>query len=296
MKAKTTEKSKDSCRFDVKAVRELLIQESKYISQIWDNLKLPVPVNNDDDYLKDSNKISGDGENKNKAEFLSLQNKGTSRARSLEELHEKLQALRGKKLGYKDKLVKKGLKNRALKKKKKDERKLKKSLIKTGAAYTPDIKQKSHKPIYNSEGKMVFSKFDFSESGVKTKKENEDRDPHKILKKIQKQNEKINEMVKEGDLEKATEMREKLAWSRALNKAEGMKVKDNPELLKKSIKKELKRKQKSKKKWESRIETVKNHQDERQKKRTENIQARKKQVKLNKLKKAAKKGRIIPGF
>jgi hypothetical protein len=28
----------------------------------------------------------------------------------------------------------------------------------------------------------------------------------------------------------------------------------------------------------------------------ENIEARKKQVKVNKLKKAAKKGRIIPGF
>ena len=61
-------------------------------------------------------------------------------------------------------------------------------------------------------------------------------------------------------------------------------------------KKEMKRKQKSKKKWDTRIDAVKSRQEERQKKRTDNIQARKKQVKMNKLKKAAKRGRIIPGF
>jgi hypothetical protein len=41
---------------------------------------------------------------------------------------------------------------------------------------------------------------------------------------------------------------------------------------------------------------MKNRREEKQKKRMENIEARKKQVKINKLKKAAKKGRIIPGF
>ncbi|PSN35561.1 hypothetical protein C0J52_12495 [Blattella germanica] len=303
MKLKASKHKKVDSKFDVKAVRELLVEENKFISQLWEKLKLPVPANNDSDFLKDNpDGNSNQLQNKNKEEFLAAHNKGTSRAKSLEELHQKLQALKGKKLDYKEKLLKKGLKNRMIKKKKKDERKFKKSLIKTGQNYVMqnDAKPKSQKPVYNSEGKMVFSKFDFSESGAKTKvlskKEKEERDPQKILKKIEKQKSKLKDLEREGELEKATHIREKIAWNKALDKAEGIKVKDNPELLKKTIKKEVKRKQRSKKKWDARNEGVKQRIDDRQKKRTENIQARKKQVKLNKMKKAAKKGRIIPGF
>lgn len=205
-------------------------------------------------------------------------------------------------MGYKDKLLKKGLKNRVLKKQKKDERKGRKNFIRKEPDYGTQFenKPKPLKPIYNSEGKMVFSKFDFSESGFKSevleKKGREERDPHKMLKKIEKRNEKLKELEMKGEMEKLTEIREKMAWNKALNKSEGVKVKDNPELLKKTIKRERKQKQKSKKKWDTRIEGMKNRQEEKQKKRMENIEARKKQVKVNKLKKAAKKGRIIPGF
>lgn len=205
----------------------------------------------------------------------------------------------GKKLGYKDKLLKKGLKNRALKKQKKDDRRGRKNLISTSVDHDREFenKPKPLKPIYNSEGKMVFSRFDFSESGFKGKvKGREDRDPHKILRKIEKQNEKLKELELKGETEKLTEIREKIAWNNALSRCEGVKVKDNPTLLKKTIKKEIKRKQKSKKNWATRMEGIKNQQEERQKKRMENIEARKKHVKMNKLKRAAKRGRIIPGF
>jgi hypothetical protein len=206
-------------------------------------------------------------------------------------------------LAYKDKLLKKGLKNRVIKKQKKDERKGKRKLSRTEADYGTEFenKRKPFKPIYNSEGKMVFSKFDFSDSGFKNgvmeKKGRDERgDPHKMLKKIEKQNERLKELEMTGEIGKLTEIREKIAWNKALSKCEGVKVKDNPELLKKTIKKEIKRKQKSRKEWDTRIEGMKNRQEEKQKKRMENIEARKKQVKVNKLKKAAKKGRIIPGF
>jgi len=202
-------------------------------------------------------------------------------------------------LGYKDKLLKKGLKNRALKKQKKDDRREKKNLISTSVDDDREFenKPKPQKPIYNSEGKMVFSRFDFSESGFKDKvKGREERDPHKVLRKIEKQNEKLKELELKGETEKLTEIREKIAWNNALSRCEGVKVKDNPTLLKKTIKKETKRKQKSKKNWAARMEGIKNRQEERQKKRTENIEARKKHVKMNKLKRAAKRGRIIPGF
>lgn len=208
----------------------------------------------------------------------------------------------GKKLGYKDKLLKKGLKNRVIKKQRRDERKGRKNLSRAEADYGTEFgnKPKPLKPIYNSEGKMVFSKFDFSESGFKNevavKKGRDEKHPQKMLKKIEKQNEKLKELEKTGEIGKVTEIREKIAWNKALSKSEGVKVKDNPDLLKKTIKREIQQKQKSKRKWDARIEGMKNRRDERQKKRMENIEARKKQVKVNKLKKAAKRGRIIPGF
>lgn len=75
-----------------------------------------------------------------------------------------------------------------------------------------------------------------------------------------------------------------------------MQVKDNPELLKRTIKRTEQQKVKSAKKWESRIEGVQKTKQEAQQKRQENILKRKKDKKTNKLKRASKKGRVIAGF
>lgn len=151
------------------------------------------------------------------------------------------------------------------------------------------------KPVFNKEDKIVFSKFDFSDIGTKKVKKQE-KDPKKLLEKLEKQKEKIEKLKESGDIEKAVEIKEKTAWKNALAKAEGIKVKDDPTLLKKTLKKQEQKQRSSKKKWESRIAKVEKAKEEKQKKRTENIQKRKKDKKMNKLKKAAKKGKIIPGF
>ncbi|PNF21877.1 hypothetical protein B7P43_G04401 [Cryptotermes secundus] len=303
MKTKTGKREKSAIhKFDIKTARDLLLGESKFITELLDKQNFPVPGNNDSDIVRGSSDKTFGVHSKKKAKLLAAQSKGATRAKSLEELHDKLQAMRGKKLGYRDKLLKKGLKNKVIKKQKKDERKGRKNLSRTKPDYGSEFvnRPKPLKPIYNSEGKMVFSRFDFSESGYKNevmeKKGRDERDPHKMLKKIEKQNEKLKDLEATGEIGKLTEIREKIAWNRALSKSEGVKVKDNPELLKKTIKKEIQQKQKSKRKWDARTEGMKNRRDEKQKKRMENIEARKKQVKINKLKKAAKKGRIIPGF
>ena len=153
------------------------------------------------------------------------------------------------------------------------------------------------KPIFNKEGQMVFSKFDFTDSTKKEKHKNEFRgkDYKRLLEKVEKRNEKINK--KRGEDETAGKMLvDKHKWKTALLKTEGEKVKDNPELLKKSLKRKEKMKEKRKKKWLDRESTVKKQQDAKHEKRTKNIQARKQNKKDNKLKKAKKKGRIIPGF
>lgn len=66
--------------------------------------------------------------------------------------------------------------------------------------------------------------------------------------------------------------------------------------MKRTIKREEQQKKRSAKKWESRILSVEKGKQDRQNKRQENIMGRKKDKKNNKLKKAVKKGRIIPGF
>lgn len=73
-------------------------------------------------------------------------------------------------------------------------------------------------------------------------------------------------------------------------------VKDDPDLLKRTIKRNEQKKKHSANKWNSRIENVQKSMQERQEKRRENIMKKKKEKKQNKLKKAAKKGRIIPGL
>lgn len=145
---------------------------------------------------------------------------------------------------------------------------------------------------------MVFSKFDFSESSSHKSKKQKTRnnDPQAILENLEKQNAKLREMKASGETEKAEEMKQDQMWKSAIAKADGQKVKDNPMLLKKTIKRKEQQVQKSKKKWKAREDGVQKAKDDRQRKRTENINKRKKDKKNTKLKKSAKKGKIIPGF
>lgn len=155
------------------------------------------------------------------------------------------------------------------------------------------IINKKFKSVFNKDNKMVFSKIDFSDTNVNKKgKKMEDKDPKKLLQKLKMNKAKLDELESSGAKEKAMELVEKEKWITALRKASGEKVKDDPQLLKKTIMREKSRKKKSKKKWDARVDTVKKKQQEKQKKRMENIMAKKKEKKKKKLKKAVKKGRF----
>ena len=64
-------------------------------------------------------------------------------------------------------------------------------------------------------------------------------------------------------------------WQRALQKAGGIKQKDNPTLLRKALKRQEKSKQKSGKEWASRLKTVAKSMSDKQKERTKNLAERK---------------------
>lgn len=166
-------------------------------------------------------------------EPFTLQSKKTKRAQTFEELHTKLQELKGaKKLDYKQKLLKKHLKSKLKKKKKLEERFLQKKLARTeqNAAGGNKVKINNEevakvpkrKPVFNSEGKMVFSKFDFSEIGVKKKLPK--TNPKKMLEQLQQKKEKLRQLEESGDKETAESVREKDVWKSALARASGEKV------------------------------------------------------------------------
>lgn len=79
------------------------------------------------------------------------------------------------------------------------------------------------------------------------------------------------------ELEAVPEGKEKLqreAWQVALSKAEGVRVLDDPRLLRRSLKKETKAKEKRSSAWKERVASQKEDLAGRQKKRQNNLQAR----------------------
>ena len=177
--------------------------------------------------------------------------------------------------------------------KKKEELRLKAKLAKINAnksAATVNGHPKA-KPVNNANGQMVFSKFDF----INDKKDKKKMDPKAALTNINKQKQKIKKVEEKGDSEAVKEIQETSAWSKAMEKTEGAKVKDDVELLKKSIKKQEQRKKSAAKKWDARNADVNKRKDAKIQKRNDNIAKRKKDKKDNKMKKLAKKGRV-PGF
>ncbi|KAK9467305.1 surfeit locus protein 6-domain-containing protein [Lipomyces arxii] len=102
------------------------------------------------------------------------------------------------------------------------------------------------------------------------------------------------------DKDKRASIEEKEKWKRAIKQAEGEKVKDDDNLLRKSLKKLQKQKKKSAREWKEREENVAKGIKARQKKREENIAARKEQKKGKSSKKSKGKSpskkRKRPGF
>ncbi|CAL4090741.1 unnamed protein product [Meganyctiphanes norvegica] len=150
--------------------------------------------------------------------------------------------------------------------------------------------------IQSGDGQLVFSKFDFSKPVSAKQPANKGKDLQHLLSKALKEKEKVKKLETGGDLERATEVKDKKAWKGALMRADGQKVLDDIDLLKKSVKKKEQKKKSSKDKWEKRNEKLKEKMHAEEKKRKDNIRGRKQDKLKNKMKKMHKKGHIVPGF
>jgi len=93
-----------------------------------------------------------------------------------------------------------------------------------------------------------------------------------LLKQVQEKKRKLQELqgTEEGEA-----LAKQEAWTTMKKRAQGEKVKNDAEKLKKSIKREQHQKKKSKKEWDQRTSSQKRAQIAAQKKRNENIQAAK---------------------
>ncbi|XP_031481839.1 uncharacterized protein LOC116251613 [Nymphaea colorata] len=97
------------------------------------------------------------------------------------------------------------------------------------------------------------------------------------------------------DPEKGARVSKRHSWSAALSRAEGVKVHDDPRLLKQSIKKEKRRQQKSAKKWKERMEVVEKNKAAKQQTRSGHIAERAREKKMRRIAKREKK-LMRPGF
>ncbi|KAG9325500.1 hypothetical protein KVV02_007531, partial [Mortierella alpina] len=122
----------------------------------------------------------------------------------------------------------------------------------------------------NDKGEVRFSKFEFD--GLQKKKRGP-TDAQGQLKMVEAHNEKLA-ALQVADPEKANALKEKDTWKKALQLAQGEKVKDDVKLLKKTIKREETFKKKSSKEWGERKSTVSKQKDHKQKRREENLKAR----------------------
>eukprot|EP00095_Tigriopus_kingsejongensis_P002035 maker-scaffold556_size137522-snap-gene-0.29 protein:Tk02035 transcript:maker-scaffold556_size137522-snap-gene-0.29-mRNA-1 annotation:"surfeit locus protein 6 homolog" len=291
-----------------KAVKERMGQEDAFVGRLLGAMYIPQHHKTDESEDEDV-PMGSMSEEQRRLLFP----KQSSRAANMDELQGRLrqkmsefsggrksEAKSRKKANATPKLTKVEKRQKAREKKK-----MQKKLVKagqTGVVNGDRITPATTKPVYNSEGQVVYSKFDFTEQpqpqkakvlgpgGVKSS------DPKVALQKIKKHKEKLKSLKQAGKSEEVQQITETTAWQTAQDKAEGAKIKDDETLLKKSIKKQEQRKKSSKKKWDDRVSQVDQKKSTFQKKRTDNLKKRKDQTKQTKLKKAAKKGRLVPGF
>ncbi|CAN9504431.1 unnamed protein product [Ophioblennius macclurei] len=115
----------------------------------------------------------------------------------------------------------------------------------------------------------------------------------RLLDQVEARKTKLEEL-REKDEGKAQEMEKKIKWTNMLYKAEGMKIKDDEDLLRASLKKKEKWRAQRKKKWDQRSENIVEKMQHHQDKRKRNIQKQKRMKSEKKKERARKKGRVLP--
>lgn len=179
--------------------------------------------------------------------------------------------------------------------KKKDKKKQTKSIA---TATSTAVKKPS---VVREDGKIVFSKFDFTTPSEPSDKidKNKTVNYKKLLAKAEAKEQSLK-ALKEKDAKRSEQLEEQLNWRRAMNKARGDKMKDNPSLLKKTLKRKELQKRSSKKHWEARKGQELKRMEHKQETRLRHIKERQDAKRAKKMGIKSKKTKVKknrnPGF
>ena len=148
---------------------------------------------------------------------------------------------------------------------------------------------------------ITYSRFEFNnensiDTNLKKKKSKKFQSKRKkllnTLKQVESEQNEMNRLQEENPDEGELILRSK-HWKTALAKAKGEKLRNNIQLLRKSIKKQSKHRKQSAKRWQQNKFEIEKRMKERQEKRQTNIQKRKDDKKAKLKKKLIKKGRLV---
>jgi hypothetical protein len=153
---------------------------------------------------------------------------------------------------------------------------------------TGDSAEKVKKDATEASKELVFGNVKLQDGEVQRKKRKVSK--QKVLERAKKLEE-----LKKNDPEKGEAIAKKEAWIAAMKRASGIKVHDDPKLIKKSIQKRKKKQQKNAEKWEERVQSRDQLKEEKQQKRSANIAERINDKKMRKIAKREKK-LLQPGF
>jgi hypothetical protein len=153
---------------------------------------------------------------------------------------------------------------------------------------TGDSAEKVKKDATEASKELVFGNVKLQDGEVQWKKRKVSK--QKVLERAKKLEE-----LKKNDPEKGEAIAKKEAWIAAMKRASGIKVHDDPKLIKKSIQKRKKKKQKNAEKWEERVQSRDQLKEEKQQKRSANIAERINDKKMRKIAKREKR-LLQPGF
>ncbi|CAF0729138.1 unnamed protein product [Rotaria sordida] len=145
-------------------------------------------------------------------------------------------------------------------------------------------------------GRFEFNTEDSIDTKSKKKKSKKFQSKQKqlinTLKQVESEQNELNRLQEENP-EQGKELLRSKHWKTALAKAKGEKIRDNIQLLRKTIKKQNKRREQSAKKWQQNKSETEKRVKERQEKRKDNLQKRKDDKKAKLKKKLIKKGRLV---
>ncbi|XP_073908992.1 surfeit locus protein 6 [Castor canadensis] len=119
------------------------------------------------------------------------------------------------------------------------------------------------------------------------------RNYKQLLERLQARQGQLEEL-REKDAGKAQELEAKMKWTSLLYKAEGVKIRDNEQLLQEALKRKEKRRAQRQRRWEKRSAHVVEKMQRRQDQRRQNLRKKKAARAEQRLQKARKKGRVLP--